>query len=80
MASFSMSAAASTTVRIFTAKGALVRSLLADAAKPGGSIDLAWDRKDAAGRRVGKGTYRLQVDVVDALGRRATANATFAVA
>ena len=52
------SAPASATVRIFTAKGALVRSLLADAAKPAGAVSLVWDRKDAAGRRVGKGTYR----------------------
>ena len=66
--SFSLSAPASTTVRIYTAKGALVRSLLSDAARPAGVVDLPWDRKDAAGRRVGKGTYRVQVDASDAAG------------
>ena len=79
-AGFALSAPASTTVRIFTAKGALVRTLLADVAQPVGAAGVAWDRKDAVGRRVGKGTYRLQVDVVDSSGRRATANSTFAVA
>jgi hypothetical protein len=78
--SVSSATATSVTVRIYTTRGALVRSLLSDAAKPAGTIDLLWDRKDAAGRRVGKGTYRLQVDAVDAAGRAATSTTTFAVA
>ncbi len=78
--SFSLSAPASATVRILTSRGALVRSLLSDAAKPAGAVSLVWDRKDAAGRRVAKGTYRVQVDAVDAVGQAATANTSFAVA
>ena len=77
--SFSASAPASATVRIFTARGTLVRSLLSDVAKPAGAVGLVWDRKDAAGRRVAKGTYRLQVDLVDAAANRATAAMQFDV-
>lgn len=78
--SFLVSAPASLTVRIFTAKGALVRTLLSSALKPAGAVDLSWDRADAAGRRVGKGTYRVQVDAVDSASQSASASATFGVA
>jgi flagellar hook assembly protein FlgD len=78
-ASFSLSAPASVTVRILTSQGALVRSLLAAVAKPAGAVSLLWDRKDAAGHRVAKGTFRLQVDAVDSAGQAATASATFGV-
>jgi len=57
-----------------------LRTLLADAVEPAGALSVTWDRKDATGRRVGKGNYRVQVDVVDAAGRRAGGNAPFAVA
>ena len=77
---FSLSASASASVRIVTAKGVLVRTLLAETSKPAGTVSVAWDRKDSAGRRVGKGSYRLEVDVVDSTGQRATAGAGFLVA
>ena len=41
---------------------------------------MSWDRKNAAGQRVAKGTYRLQVDAVDAAGQSATASIAFGVA
>ncbi len=79
-ASLSLSAPATVTVRVLTAQGALVRSLLAAASKPAGPVSVVWDRKDGAGRRVAKGTYRLQADAVDAAGRPATALVSFGVA
>lgn len=76
-ASFTLSAPASVTVRILTTKGAVVRTLLASAAKTAGAVSLAWDRKDAAGARVVKGTYVLRADAVDGIGQTGTASVTF---
>lgn len=67
------------TVRILTAQGTLVRSLLSSTAKPAGQVSVAWDRKDDLARRVAKGTYRVQTDAVDASGQTATASAAFSV-
>jgi flagellar hook assembly protein FlgD len=79
-AAFTLSASASVTVRIVTAQGgAAVRSLLSGAFKPEGKLSLPWDRLDAAGRRVAKGTYRIEVDAIDAAGQRAGASASFSV-
>jgi hypothetical protein len=78
-AAFSLSAPASVTVRILTGKGALVRTLLSGVATAAGSGSVTWDRKDASGRRVGKGTYSVRVDAVDASGQLASASAPFAV-
>lgn len=52
-----VSTAASVTVTIENASGALVRTLLADAATGAGSLSVRWDRKDSTGRRVRAGTY-----------------------
>ena len=79
-ASFSLSAPATLTVRIVSGKGALVRNLLLNAETPAGQVSALWDRKDATGRKMGRGTYRLEVEAVDAAGQRATATRTFAVA
>ena len=76
---FSLSAPASVTVRIVTSKGVLVRSLLSGIAKPAGDSSVPWDRLDAAGRRVAKGTYRVEAEAVDAAGQRANASASFSV-
>jgi flagellar hook assembly protein FlgD len=77
---FSLSAPASVTARVLTAQGALVRSLLAGAARPAGTVSVMWDRKDAAGHRMAKGTYRLQASAVDGAGQSAAATITFGVA
>jgi hypothetical protein len=77
---FSISVPASATVRILNSKGTLLRTLLAAAPESAGTVSVAWDRKDSAGRRVGKGTYRLAVEVVDSSGQRASATTSFAVA
>ena len=79
-AGFTLSASATVTMRVLTSSGALVRTLVAGVAKPAGTVQASWDRLDAKGRRVGRGTYRLQADVVDGAGQAATATATFAVA
>jgi flagellar hook assembly protein FlgD len=79
-ATFSLSAPASVTVRVLRTQGTLVRSLLAGAARPAGAVSVVWDRKDAAGRRMAKGTYRLQATAVDAAGQSAAATVSFAVA
>ena len=78
--SFSLSAPAAVTVRILTTQGALLRELVSGSLRPSGTTTVAWDRKDSAGRRVVKGTYRVQVQAVDAGGQSAPATATFAVA
>ena len=79
-ASFTLSAPATVTTRVLTSQGALVRSLLSSAAKPGGATSVAWDRKNSAGQRVPKGTYRLQVDAVNASGQSTSASIAFGVA
>lgn len=75
-ASFMLSAPASVTVRVLTSQGALVRALLTNAAKPSGAVSLLWDRKDAAGRRVAKGSYRVEVSAANT----ATTTVGFSVA
>ncbi len=77
---FTLSAPARVTTRVLTAGGASVRTLLGGLDKPSGAITALWDRKDAAGRKVARGTYRVQVDVVDGSGQTATASKTFSVA
>ncbi|MEY2515294.1 MAG: hypothetical protein QOJ89_2652 [bacterium] len=79
-AGFTLSASGTVTLRVLTSGGALVRTLVAGIAKPAGAVQASWDRLDAKGRRVGRGTYRLQADVVDSVGQTATSSATFAVA
>jgi flagellar hook assembly protein FlgD len=79
-ASASLSAPSTVTVRILTAKGALVRTLLSQAAKPAGTVSAGWDKRDSGGRRVGKGTYVLEVAGSDAGGQTARATLTFGVA
>jgi hypothetical protein len=78
-ASASLSAPATVTVRILSAKGALVRNLLTQAAKPAGTLSVKWDRIDSAGRRVAKATYVLEIVASDASGQ-AQQTVSFAVA
>lgn len=78
--SVALSAPASVTVRILTSQGALVRTLLSGGARSAGTITLVWDRKDGAGHRMAKGTYRIVADATDAAGQSATASSAFAIA
>jgi hypothetical protein len=78
-AAFSLSAPASVSVRILTSKGALVRTLLSAAPTPPGAVSVTWNRKDSAGRKVGKGSYRVQVDATDGDGVRTSVSASFTV-
>jgi len=77
--SFSVSAPGSVTVRILNGKGALVRTLMSNAAQPAGALSAGWNRTDSAGRRVKRGTYSARVDAVDGTGRTATATTSFSV-
>jgi hypothetical protein len=79
-ASFTLSADAAATVKVLDAKGATVRTLLSAAARQSGPVSAPWDRLDASGRRVRKGTYSVRVDLRDASGRTASATRSFAVA
>lgn len=60
------------TVRIFTASGALLRTLQYDASSnPGGtSGELAWDLRNESGRDVVSGIYIYQVETVDGRTRK----------
>ena len=78
-ASFTLSVAASVTLTIRDAKGAVVRTLLSSASKPSGGVAVAWDRKNTAGQRVKAGTYTAVVDAADATGTHAAASRSFSV-
>jgi hypothetical protein len=65
MVGFTLSAPASATIGIRDDRGALVRTLRSGWTLPGGSASLKWDRLDAAGRKVRRGTYTAVVDAVD---------------
>jgi flagellar hook assembly protein FlgD len=77
---FSLSATASLTVRILTAQGSLIRSLLTNDPRSAGAVSIGWDRKNSAGARVAKGTYRVPVVAVDSASQAASASAAFGVA
>ena len=53
----SITADATITIEIRTARGQLVRKLLAGVFEPAGSVAATWDRRDARGKRVKAGTY-----------------------
>lgn len=75
----SLSAAAAVTIEIRDAGGALVRTLLASAARTAGSVSATWDRKDAGGRKARSGTYTAEVRAVTSDGQSALSSATFKV-
>jgi flagellar hook assembly protein FlgD len=77
--SFDVSAPAAVTVRIVTTKGALVRTLLAASPESAGLVAARWDRTDANGRKVRRGTYGARVDAVDGTGRTSSASTSFSV-
>jgi hypothetical protein len=77
--SFTINAAATVTVRILDASGAVVRTLLTTAAEPSGVVDVVWDRKNDAGRKVKAGTYTVTVQASDAGLQHASATASFKV-
>lgn len=75
----SLSTPAAVTIEIRDAGGALVRTLLAGAARDAGSVGTGWDRKDNTGRKVRGGTYVAEVRAVASDGRTARATTTFKV-
>ena len=75
----SLSASAAVTIEIRDAGGALVRTLLASAARTAGSVSATWDRKDAAGRKARSGTYTAEVRAAASDGQSAHSTTTFKV-
>ena len=61
--------AAKVAVSIFNANGELVRRIDAGA-RSSGDNTLVWDGNDATGKSAPKGTYRFEIDAVDANGRK----------
>ena len=60
---FRLSRRATVTVRIENASsGAVVRTLLASATRPAGTVSLSWDGRTAGGALVADGRYRVEVD------------------
>lgn len=78
-ASASLSTPAAVTLRVLTQQGAPVRTLLAQVAEPSGALSARWDRTDAAGRRVAKGTYVLELVATASGGQAVTVKTTFGV-
>jgi hypothetical protein len=74
---YSLSEPATVTVVITNARGATVRILTTATAQAAGIQSLPWDRRDARGRRVPGGTYR--VTVTAAAATTTAASAEFAV-
>jgi hypothetical protein len=77
--SFSISAPASVTVKILNPKGSLVRTLVSNTASPAGPVTSVWNRTDAAGRRVKRGSYKAAVEAVDAGAKSVSASVSFSV-
>ena len=75
----SVSIPAAVTIEIRDAGRALVRTLLASAARNAGSVSATWDRKDSAGRKARAGTYVAEVRAVASDGRSARSTTTFKV-
>lgn len=75
----SLSSPANVTIEIRDAGGALVRTLLAGAARDAGTVSATWDRKDAAGRKARSGNYVAEVRAVASDGRLARTTVTFKV-
>ncbi|MGH2706119.1 MAG: FlgD immunoglobulin-like domain containing protein [Actinomycetota bacterium] len=76
--SFMLSVSAAVRVEIRDAAGALVRTLLQEASRPAGTVAVAWDRRNAMGRRVRAGTYLAVVLATTAREARSAAR-TFGV-
>jgi hypothetical protein len=77
--SFSLSAAATTTVTVVTSSGALVKNLLSSATEPSGQVSVTWNRTNNKGKRVSSGTYTVTVHAVDASGQTADSSLAFPV-
>ena len=77
--SSTLSAPATVTIEVRDAAGALMRTLLSSAARPAGAVSAAWDRKDAAGRRVKPGSYAAEVRAVASDGQSVRVTASFQV-
>ena len=76
--SFQESQSASVTVRI-TSGGTVVRTLLSAKPEPTGTVSVAWDRKNDAGRRVNSGTYTVTVTATASSGSPASSQLAFQV-
>ena len=79
-ASFNLNTAAWATVDIRTSKGALVRTLAANATEDAGSVNLVWNRRSSTGQRVKPGIYVLSVRALDSSGHSDSETASFSVA
>jgi hypothetical protein len=77
-ASFTLSAAASVTVRIVSSNGTVVKTLATAAARPAGASSYKWDRKDEAGARAKAGSYTLRI-TASAGGQTTDAVSSFSV-
>jgi hypothetical protein len=77
--SFGVSVEAAVTVKIVTKRGALVRTLLANATEPAGQVDVSWDRRNAKGKKVASGTYMAKVEAVDSASASVVATKSFSV-
>jgi hypothetical protein len=75
---YSLSEPATVTVEITDARGATVRVLTTASAQAAGTQSVPWDRRDARGRRVRGGTYRVTVTAAGSATTTA-ASAEFAV-
>jgi hypothetical protein len=78
--SFTLSVEAAVTVKILNKRGTVVRTLLSNLTEPGGSVNVAWDRRNAKGRKVAAGTYTARVSAVDSSGASVVATKKFSVA
>jgi flagellar hook assembly protein FlgD len=70
---------ASVTITIKDSRGRPVRTLLAAASEPAGTVSAIWDRKNSSGRRVKAGTYSALVQATRSDGSSASSSATFKV-
>ena len=60
---FRLRQASEVSLRIYDARGRLVRTLLADARKPAGEHEMVWDGRDELGGEVASGVYLYRLEV-----------------
>ena len=78
-AGFTLSDRAAVTATVTTSSGALVKTLIDGASRDAGAVAATWNRTNTAGKKVGRGTYRLVVSARAADGRTASGSVTFSV-
>jgi flagellar hook assembly protein FlgD len=60
--SFALARSGPVAVRVFDARGRLVRALLDGQSRSAGRHEIAWDGRDAAGQACASGVYLVRVD------------------